>query len=133
MAIKKFQGQNFDRIYENTKNELIYEAILDQEEQYMEHVIKYKKQLRESKDPRERICSRLLKYSQDEQLLRRRTFADDVKLIRAQIDENIPLVDPSEQNNKSPKKSAKKGAKGSPAKRGAKIEDENSSNTCVAK
>ena len=40
--IKKFQGQNFDRIFENTKNELIYEAILDQEEQYLDHLAKYK-------------------------------------------------------------------------------------------
>ena len=78
----------------------------------MDHLAKYKKQLRESKDPRERICSRLLKFSQDEQILRRRTFEQDMELIRTQINENIPLVDPSDQNNKSPKKTGKKGAKG---------------------
>ena len=49
-----------------------------------------------------------------------------MKLIRAQIDENLPIVDPSEQNNKSPKKSAKKRAKGasaSPAKKSTMTDD----------
>ena len=79
------------------RDNIIKCQILIQEEKYLNNLKVFKKQLQDSKDPRQRVCSRLLQHFSDNHVLNVRTPEQDMKIIKAQIDEHLPLLDPTKE------------------------------------
>lgn len=93
-----------DQINERVRKNVIDAAILTQEEKYIDNVNKFNRQLAETKDARKRVYSRLLKVYSDDFVLKQRTYAQDLEIIKTQIDTCLPLIDPSKEQTKSGKK-----------------------------
>lgn len=94
------------------RDELIHATIMIQEANYLENVKKFKAQLKESKDPKQRVYSRLLKDYLDAFIFQR-SEEKERELYIGQIDACLPIVDPNSKLEK--KKSASKGKKPSKA------------------
>ena len=52
---------------------------------------KFRLKVEESPDPRQRVCSRLLKVYSDVRALNERTFEEDMETVQAKIDATLPL------------------------------------------
>ena len=73
---------------------------------------KFNREIKECSDPKIRIYSRTLKFFTDYYLLNSRPQEQDEEIIKAQIDQYLPLIDPSKE-----KKSTKKKRDGSPGEK----------------
>lgn len=105
--LKKIQFQKLELISHIVRDQIISVNIKAQEEKYVENVRKFEQRLKECKDPRQRICSRLLKIYSDEYMLKQRNYEKDIELIKIQIDSFLPLVDPSKEDDAPKKDKAK--------------------------
>ncbi len=110
IQLKKIHFQKLELISHTKRDQIISMNILAQEEKYVDNVKKFEKRLKECKDPRQKICSRLLKIYSDEYMLKQRNYEKDIELIKIQIDSFLPLVHPSKEDI-APKKDKAKSKK----------------------
>ena len=95
--LKKMNCLNMELIPEKRRDDLINTTILIQEEKYVMNLKKFQQQIKDSRNPKERICSRLLKIYTDDFVLNQRSYEQDQEIIKKQIDYFLPLVDPMKE------------------------------------
>lgn len=87
----------------------------------MADIRKFRQKVEESADPRQRVCSRLLKVYSDVRALSERTFEEDMETVQAKIDATLPLGEAKKDigaNKKAQIKNKKKGNKAAGASSG---------------
>ena len=124
--LKKMNCQNMELIPEKRREDLIHTTIMIQEEKYVQNLKKFKQQVNASKDPKERICSRLLKMYTDNFVLNQRTYEQDIEIIKTQIDGCLPLIDPMKEA--AEKKALQKALEKKAKKSGVVRSDKDASN-----
>ena len=110
--VKRYNAANVDQISEKIRDGLLSTAILIQEEKYVENLRKFNRHIKTTPDARMRVCSRILKAYTDDFVLNHRTYEHDIDIIKAQIDQCLPLIDPMKEaaEKKAQAKQKKKGA-----------------------
>ena len=72
---------------------MIKTEILIQEAKYVENLKKFFQLVEECKEPKKRVCSRLLKLYADD-FVNHRDYEKDEEIFKNYIDNNLPLEDP---------------------------------------
>ena len=93
------------------RDELIKTEILIQEAKYMDNLKKFQQLITDCKEPKKRICSRLLKLYADD-FVNHRDYEKDQEIFKGYIDQSLPMEDPKRAASKLQKqKTLKKGEK----------------------